>query len=125
MLLDVTDALCVCHLQELLELPQSTISRHLSLVRERAVVTDTRRGTWVIYYRLNTELPDWALQVIHIARANWAGTEEGRQLIARAQSIFDLDICGASHPSGFGVLRELSRHLERFFEVPKRFLKDL
>jgi ArsR family transcriptional regulator len=43
--------LCVCHLEKALELPQPTISRHLSVLRAGGVVDSRRQGTWM-YYRL-------------------------------------------------------------------------
>lgn len=45
------DEVCVCHLHEALKLPQSTISRHLALLKDAGIIAGTRRGTWV-YYRL-------------------------------------------------------------------------
>ena len=43
--------LCVCDLMAVLELPQSTISRHLSYLRNAGWVEGERRGVWM-YYRL-------------------------------------------------------------------------
>src|ERR1700731_4187413 len=42
---------CVCHLHEALELPQSTVSRHLAYLRKRGLVAGRREGLWV-HYRL-------------------------------------------------------------------------
>jgi ArsR family transcriptional regulator, arsenate/arsenite/antimonite-responsive transcriptional repressor len=42
---------CVCHLHEALELPQSTVSRHLAYLRARGLVVGRKQGLWV-YYRL-------------------------------------------------------------------------
>jgi ArsR family transcriptional regulator len=42
---------CVCHLHEALELPQSTVSRHLAYLRKRKLVVGRRDGLWV-HYRL-------------------------------------------------------------------------
>jgi ArsR family transcriptional regulator len=42
---------CVCHLHEALELPQSTVSRHLAYLRKRGLVARRREGLWV-HYRL-------------------------------------------------------------------------
>jgi ArsR family transcriptional regulator len=42
---------CVCHLHEALELPQSTVSRHLAYLRKRGLVIGRKEGLWV-YYRL-------------------------------------------------------------------------
>jgi ArsR family transcriptional regulator len=43
--------ICVCHLHEALELPQSTVSRHLAYLRKRGLVVGRREGLWV-HYRL-------------------------------------------------------------------------
>ena len=43
--------LCVCHLHEALELPQSTVSRHLAYLRKRGLVVGRKQGLWV-HYRL-------------------------------------------------------------------------
>jgi len=42
---------CVCHLHEALDLPQSTVSRHLAYLRKRGLVIGRKEGLWV-YYRL-------------------------------------------------------------------------
>ena len=43
--------LCVCHLEEALELSQPKVSRHLATLRAAGVVEDRRDGSWV-HYRL-------------------------------------------------------------------------
>lgn len=43
--------LCVCDIVELLDLPQSTASRHLAILREEGLVEADRRGRFV-HYRL-------------------------------------------------------------------------
>ena len=43
--------LCVCELRELVGSDMSTISKHLSILREAGIVADERRGT-NIYYSL-------------------------------------------------------------------------
>ena len=47
----VAGELCVCDLTEILRLPQSTISRHMTRLRQSGLVADRREGTW-IHYRL-------------------------------------------------------------------------
>jgi len=44
--------LCVCDMVAVLELPQSTVSRHLSYLKNAGWVTDRRQGLWV-HYQLN------------------------------------------------------------------------
>jgi ArsR family transcriptional regulator, arsenate/arsenite/antimonite-responsive transcriptional repressor len=43
--------LCVCHIEEALELTQPNASRHLGLLRTAGLVTHRRRDKWV-HYRL-------------------------------------------------------------------------
>jgi ArsR family transcriptional regulator len=43
--------LCVCHIEEALELMQSNASRHLGILRRAGIVQSDRRDKWV-YYRL-------------------------------------------------------------------------
>ena len=48
------DELCVCEIMAALDLPQSTVSRHLAYLRNHGWVMDSRRGVWM-YYRFNSE----------------------------------------------------------------------
>lgn len=41
--------LCVCDLMAALDLPQSTVSRHLAYLRNAGLVDDERRGVWMFY----------------------------------------------------------------------------
>lgn len=45
------DEVCVCDFTSALPLNQPTVSHHLKILRDAALVTCERRGTWV-YYRL-------------------------------------------------------------------------
>jgi len=65
MLLQSEEELCVCELTHALNLSQPMISRHLALLRDSGLVQDRRAGQW-IYYRINTELPDWIGTVLQI-----------------------------------------------------------
>lgn len=46
--------LCVCDIVAALDLPQSTVSRHLAALRNVGLVDDRRQGTWM-HYRVNRE----------------------------------------------------------------------
>ncbi len=56
----VSGELCVCDLLVILQLPQSTVSRHLAYLRNSGLVQDRREGVWM-YYRLALDTD--ALQV--------------------------------------------------------------
>jgi len=49
-----TNSFCVCELEELFHVSQPAISRHLNILKEAGLVTDTRKGQWV-FYRANPE----------------------------------------------------------------------
>ena len=48
-LLLVEGELCVCDLVAALQLPQSTVSRHLAYLRNHGLVDDRRGGVWMYY----------------------------------------------------------------------------
>ena len=41
--------LYVCEMVDILELPQSTVSRHLTILKNADIVEDTKNGLWVRY----------------------------------------------------------------------------
>ncbi len=45
--------LCVCDLMAVLQLPQSTVSRHLSYLKNTGWVEDRRCGVWMYYSLLH------------------------------------------------------------------------
>lgn len=53
-LLLASGELCVCEITEALQLPQSTVSRHLSNLKNAGWLDDRREGVW-IYYKLRDD----------------------------------------------------------------------
>lgn len=41
--------LCVCEIQNVLGLAQSTVSKHMKLLEDAGLVDRSRQGTWIIY----------------------------------------------------------------------------
>ena len=54
---------CVCHLTIALDLPQSTVSRHLSVLRNAGLVSTRRTGKWM-YYRLADDVPEELIDLL-------------------------------------------------------------
>ena len=52
-MLEVSE-LCVCEVREVLDLSTSTVSKHLSILRDADLITDAKDGKWVNYC-LNTK----------------------------------------------------------------------
>ena len=46
--------LCVCEIREILGLANSTVSKHLSILRNAEIILDEKEGRWVNYF-LNEE----------------------------------------------------------------------
>lgn len=57
--------LCVCDLAVAINVSQPKVSRHLARLRECGLLLSERRGQWV-FYQINTALPEWMLQTLHI-----------------------------------------------------------
>ncbi len=49
-------SLCVCEIKDILKLATSTVSKHLSILREAGLIVDWKDGKW-INYKINPE-PD-------------------------------------------------------------------
>ncbi len=55
LLLQGRSELCVCDLMHALDMPQSTVSRHLAYLKKNGWLDDRRGGVWM-YYSLKTDL---------------------------------------------------------------------
>lgn len=73
--------LCVCDMMAVLELPQSTISRHLAYLRNAGLVEGRRQDAWV-HYRLVRPVGELAEYLTDLPAA-LARCEGGRRDLAR------------------------------------------
>jgi len=73
-LLECKGELCVCHLTEALALPQSTVSRHLAILRQSGLVTARRDGKWM-HYQLAAGLP---AELVQLVRSNGLPADDFR-----------------------------------------------
>lgn len=46
----VKQPLCVCIIKELVGMPDSKLSYHLSILKETGLIYGKRQGSWIIYY---------------------------------------------------------------------------
>lgn len=53
--------LCVCDIMEVLNLPQSTVSRHLAYLKNSQWVVGKRCGKWM-YYKLHPDMSECLVQ---------------------------------------------------------------
>ena len=62
--------LCVCEITEVLKLASSTVSKHLSILRNAELILDEKDGKWVNYY-LNQEQMDVYVQQLLPLIKSW------------------------------------------------------
>lgn len=86
--------LCVCEITEVLALATSTVSKHLSILRDAGFIMDEKVGKWV-YYRLNPSRTDsYAGQLMPLL-ARWQPNNEIVQKDVEKVNSVDRDaICG-------------------------------
>jgi len=86
--------LCVCEITDILELATSTVSKHLSILRDAGFIMDEKVGKWV-YYRLNQSRTDtYADQLIPLL-GKWLPNDKTVQKDVEKVNSVDRDaICG-------------------------------
>ncbi len=70
--------LCVCDFMAVLQLPQSTVSRHLSHLKNAGWLSDRRAGVW-IHYSLAKDLSPSHKTLVSTLSAILSRTEMARQ----------------------------------------------
>ena len=82
--------LCVCQITELLELAPSTVSKHMSILRQARLVSGRKKGRWV-YYRPATDSSAAEIrQALSWVRASLADTDRIRRDAQRLKEILKI-----------------------------------
>lgn len=68
-------SLCVCEIQEILGLATSTVSKHLSILREAGFITEEKDGKWV-NYMVNLHPEDSRISSVLSSLDFWIADEE-------------------------------------------------
>ena len=86
-------SLCVCDIQRILEQPQSSVSRHLALLKSARLVRDRRDGMRTFY-----SLTGWDSSLAHgVLAAIRASLADGGDYLRDAEALTDLRARGACH----------------------------
>lgn len=86
--------LCVCEITSILSLATSTVSKHLSILKDAGFIIEEKDGKWVNYL-LNPTPSDERISQFLKNIDFWIGNE--KQMIADSQKIFKADrlkLCG-------------------------------
>jgi len=62
--------LCVCEITEVLKLANSTVSKHLSILRDAEFILDQKEGKWVNYYLNDTKENEFTAKLLPLI-ADW------------------------------------------------------
>ena len=86
-------AMCVCEIQELLELAQSTISKHLKLLEDAGLVESTRDKLWVNYRLADNADSVYAATLLHNLHS-WLDDDPAvSSLMQRAPEVDRITLC--------------------------------
>jgi len=69
--------LCVCEITNILKLATSTVSKHLSILRDVEFILDGKEGKWVNYHLNNDQANEYTQQILPLIK-NWLS---GNQII--------------------------------------------
>lgn len=82
--------ICVCRLVGALDVPQPKVSRHLAAMRAAGVLVSRRKGTWILY-RLDPQVPGWAMRVIAMMSE---GARDEPAYRTDSERLVQLALCG-------------------------------
>lgn len=60
--------LCVCQLIEMLGLAPSTVSKHMSILRQARLVQARKQGKWMYYRLADGDAPEYVLEAVRWAQ---------------------------------------------------------
>jgi len=84
--------LCVCQLVELLELAPSTVSKHLTQLKQAGLVESRKKGRWVYYRPPDQDTPEPVRQALQWVSAWGSKTKTADSDDQRLQGILQTDL---------------------------------
>lgn len=87
--------LCVCELQDLVGLAQSTVSKHLKVLEEAGLVDYRKEGSWFIYRLSSGEDSDYAKVMLKHLKGWLAEEPQLQEMIARLPQVDRERSCAA------------------------------
>ena len=83
--------LCVCQIVELLQLAHSTVSKHMSVLKEAGLVESRKSGRWVFYRLRETEPPGLPESVLSLILSTAAKTTQATRDSRKLAEILKLN----------------------------------
>ncbi len=82
--------LCVCQITELLQLAPSTVSKHMSILRQARLVSGRKKGRWMFYRPATDSSVREVRQALSWVHASLAGTDRVRRDAQRLEEILKI-----------------------------------
>jgi ArsR family transcriptional regulator len=79
--------LCVCEIREVLQLATSTVSKHLSILRDAGFIIDEKEGKWVNYYLNRDQADEYIRHLLPLIRTWLPANELVKQDRAKVQQV--------------------------------------
>jgi len=86
--------LCVCEITEVLQLATSTVSKHLSILRESGYIIDQKEGKWVNYYLNRDQNGDYIRHLLPLIRTWLPADETVLRDRNKVQTVDRIQLCG-------------------------------
>ena len=84
--------LCVCQITELLGLAQSTVSKHMSILKQARLVDCRKNGRWIYYRLADDDVPVEASDALAWVRKVLSGDPQTRKDDARLEQILGISL---------------------------------
>jgi len=83
--------LCVCQIIELLGLAPSTVSKHMSILKQARLVDSRKNGRWIYYRLADDDVPSEASEALAWVRESLSSDAQTRKDHARLEQILKLE----------------------------------
>jgi len=86
--------LCVCEITEVLDLATSTVSKHLSILRDAGFIVDEKDGKWVNYRIEDGGWNRYSAEILPLLEEWFNDDDYIRSDSEKLQAVDRYDICG-------------------------------
>lgn len=86
--------LCVCEITEVLQLATSTVSKHLSILRDAGYINDEKEGKWVTYYLNRDQSSDYVRHLLPLIKTWLPANETVLNDRKKVQTVDRNQLCG-------------------------------
>lgn len=99
MMLLTRGELCVCDIMEILDEPQSKVSRHLSYLKNSRLITAKRVGTWM-HYSLKDQEDETLHAQLSFMRERLSALPRFKEDMAKMETLKEQKRCEGPRPRG-------------------------